>query len=427
MSETKQAIQDILRLTAFFALSYAALYLFNVLIARLFLPAVYGDISIILRVLKMGSPIFIQGGIAGAVFYIPEYLKKRYYPTLLGYIHWSTKRILFSFLFLVGLVFLTFFMVYLPPEYVAYDHPVWFALGLVPLFSIMLWLASLLKSIKFFSVASFLSEAFFYILTCLLLLLIVKWMGYATLAAAVLAIAGASLIIILLELVLLFIYSPSINFKQPKVYEEKEWRKRSLVLLGSGVLNQIIPSIDLFMTEVMSVQQVDVGIIAAIIVIAGIMWQINAPIVTVMKVYVAEYRDDLTKLQSMVHRINFVKLLINTTVFVLLLVFYRQILGHFGSEFLRGASVLRDWLIVSYICSFMRLADAFLVQTEHVGLFNWVQIISILSSIVLGVLLIPHYGLVGVLWTFSIVTFSARVLKIIIVKRELRVKLLFVL
>lgn len=425
MGQISKTVRSALSLYFFLLLAYFSHYALNLVVAQYFSPIIYGDFSIVLRVLLIAAPVFLQGGNLALIVFVPNYLKNKFFPELRGYLRWTSKNIFYSFLIALFAAGIALLMVYLPFRFHELNHIVWYSLWLVPLFAIMTWLGSLMRAIKLYIQASLTYGTLFAGLATLLILFIFRSTGIASLPLLIYVIAFSCLIVILVQLVILFLYFPREGLGDEIVKKDDVWRKKSMNLLLVGLLGAATGSIDLILLELLAPQESDVGLFSAIMVIVEFVYLIITPFNVVLSVEISENMDNLGVLQKTVNHMNVNKVIFATLIFFTIFYFRFELLGHFGPEYLRASGPLVVVLLTACFCILTSSSKPFLMQTDETHYLIKTELIDLVGSVVLGIFLIPHFGLYGVAIGAAVVIVIARVMRVIRVRKVFGIKSFF--
>lgn len=385
-------------------LSYALLYIFNVLLARNLSTALYGDFSIIIYAINFVIPFSIIGAGTSLLYYLPLYHSQSNYGLFLGFIKWiktiffRSSVILVVFGFILAVVSFSF-KKYIPAKF--YElHPIVFSIWLVPLAALTLILSGMLQSLKRLYSSVIPSKIIYYALVSLLIICFSLFYKNINAYQVILSIGIAYMATIAVLGGIIVRSFPKYILKVKPIYKKKLWYKVSIKMTMNTIVYAGIYIIDLVMLEILGKHESDVGMLAAILVIIGLINMISLAIGVAVKPIISPllHQNDFLKLQHLVNVMMYVKMTLALILYAVIVVFGKSILNFFQPSFVNAYGPLVIASTGMFIKIMGDIANNLLLYGNHPILSATIALIQIFIVILLDIILIPIYHIVGATW-----------------------------
>jgi len=109
-------------------------------------------------------------------------------------------------------------------------------------------------------------------------------------------------------------------------------------------------------------------------------------------------KKDTEQLQAVASFSARLQLLISTPIFILMVIFAKNLLAVFGEEFVEAYGVLVVLLVANYISVLTGSVGWLLKMTGNEAVHKNVILTSMIISVVIGVILVPVFGAIGAAW-----------------------------
>ena len=418
-------------------LSYIATYVLNLYLANILKPRLYGDIAIVFQLLLFSMPFALLGTEMSMMHYLPKYFEEKAYPLASGFLRWNLRLFIWTTIAVLGLGFVgaiiaTIFDALGHHSFDEY-HIVIFSFWLVPLYALIVLLATVLQSLhKTYLSAIFRGFAvtFLILLNIALFLRIFEstWIGdYRRPESIVLCMAIAYVLIIIAQIFIVYRKLPKEVFTAKPHYQNKRWTLHSVEMLGSAIGYTALGAIQIMMLEFFHVSEDAVGYFAAILVIASSLMVFGLAVDTLVNPLIsAIIHKNKTHLQSIIDIVNIFKLAPAILLFIVIIIFGHSLLRHFGKSFVE---VYPDLLVLTLgyfagVC--FNSAMPLLLYSDHHMINFKISLAQLAFILIVGSILIPLMGISGAAWSLSLTIILAGCIRTYYVHKFLDIKVLFV-
>lgn len=388
--------------------SFLCSYGLNVSVARFFSATLFGDFALTLSVLGVLFPLVTWGGHIGMVRFVSKYLAQNECGMAYQYMRWAIKIFL---LFSLVVLFATLLFTWLSSTlfnhtfFYAHHHLLMYALWLTPIAAAVFMLCGMLAALKY----GFLSTIgqnglryFFLLVFVLLLANIFPHHGVLTLFTAI----GLGVVVqlIVVALVLLWAWQRSCFRWQAfrvrgsaSAEDQRTWFCFGRTACFQSMIGFAAAAVMLAWLEWMGKSPEEVGYLAAFMAINGVIYVLNQSLGMVMQSMVARHAslDERVGLQRQAGIIQAISLAVNVVLGAVIIVYGRFFLGHFGVQYLHLLPLLRWYLLLHVIASYLVVAKTFCFL---MGYQDWVLRITVgrlLCFVVVGGLAVHHAGFEG--------------------------------
>ncbi|GAB4190134.1 MAG: hypothetical protein Tsb0015_11100 [Simkaniaceae bacterium] len=417
--------------------SYLATFGLNVYLARLLKPKEYGDISVIFQLLVFFAPFALLGTEISLLRFIPKYLRKKEYGKISGFLRWNAKIFLYMSLgILLCGVAINIISYYLDKHNIhSLDqyHLIFFSYWLIPLYALLVLTANFLQSIRSY----YLSATFngflvsFFIIAAILLFLPYfenTWIGsYQRKYSIVLCIGISYLIICIAELFTLLKKLPKEVFQADPSYEKRKWFRSSTHMMLSTVIFAGLSAVDIVMLDILAKNEAIVGQFAAIFTISSSLMVFSTAVDMIVNPIISPSiaHEDTKHLQITLHLMNVFKSIPIFFLFILLLIFGKDLLEHFGKGFAEGYPSLIIMVLgfVWGIC--FNSSGPLLLYSHHERLNFFISFGQLLFIILMDIPMIRLLGLMGAVIVLSLSIVLSSILRTYFCHRFLGIKVFF--
>ena len=388
-------------------LSYVATYGLNFYLAKMLEPADYGNIAVVLQILAFSVPVVLMGSEIALVRYIPRYEAEGKYELISGFLIWM-RRIFIRVS--VGIVLIgTILMIILAifgrgdSHWLERFHIVLYAYWVIPLFAGAKLLSQIFQVIR----RPYLSTAFAGVALTLLILGMIgvftplfesSWVGnYRTTFSVLLCIGIACVLTIALELFLLKKCMPAKFYKAKPEFHAKHWSNTAFAMMSSTVAFGALTAIDIIMLEILGKNEAQVAHFAAISVIATALGVFASAVGVLVNPMISPCieSDNHKHLQSVLHVMNFFKSAPGLIIAVLAVVFGKDLLHHFGPDYVDAYPALVMMTIGFFVGLCFSSSGPLLIYSHHHRLNMQISIGQLAFIVLMDLIFIPDYGLDG--------------------------------
>lgn len=380
-------------------------YFLNVVLARLLSAEAYGDAAIVLKAISVAVPVILLGTSQSVFIIVPELMKHRLSSYFHGFLRWDLRIFIRACIIVATVGFLLLIVMYLleqtpyaPKE--AY-HPVFFAIWLLPLAALNLFLANLMQAMNYY-ISSLITSYGFFAIAALFSILSLWWFDNITIYHVLIILGISYFVVIALQISTL--RQELIQYvRQTKPrFTRNLWRKMSFDMMWDSLLLVGLHTLDLIMLELLGAREFEVGIFAAILVITNFLLVVSQSseiyFLNKIRVLVKESRfKDLQHLLNDTHKFQ-IPLVTVTLLFVIF--FGKHLLSHFNALFVLGYPELVVVAIGQAILSYFILSPSVLLYSGLDSHMLKVKLFTILLAIVMNSILIPHYQMMGAAISF---------------------------
>ena len=400
-------IQYTLFASVLFLAVYGINYQISIWLAHWLGAESFGDFSAARSTISFCASLVLLGYDSAILNFIPQYLAKKDLNRVYGYLRYGVTIILIiataiifisTLLNIFAIPALRLHPIHIPKlPFISY-HPVFSVLWIVPIYGINIYISKLLRSINhifssllllqlgspFLLAAGMFTLKFFHGIDVNLGLYIFGW---------------SSLLLLLIQLCMAFLYLPHKIFLTQPIYEKAAWLHTALELLSSSLLMTICFSSSIIILEIFGYNEGTVGIYAAVFTITSIYLlfpqmtgQIFVPMLRTA-INAGRYRKIWILLSSSI----VTNLIVIATISLILYHLRHMLLNHFGPIFgsQQGQQVFNIALL-TYIISmpFYPLWPAIQYSNERKTML---YILGIIAAIYLvsSITLVIYYDMLG--------------------------------
>ena len=428
-SHWKKLISHSILAISIIIFGYICRYLANVLLARYLHAEAYGDFSVIFNIMLFGAIGLLLGMDDATLKFIPEYIADKKWRYVAGYLKRNTIIIKLTSLISIFLGMLATFILFLfiRTGYTILNiyYPYALTLWIIPLLAIITFQTKLLRSLRYLTWSLLFYNVFPYILFALGIILAIQTHTEITLLRSVLIFGIGLLLVSIAQYSFIKIALPQEIRSHEPMFLNKRWFTVSIHLMISNLVFVGISSIDLIILEILGHSEVEVGIFAAILVIANSMLLINISINIIISPLIAILAKRKAQLQSLANMTNWLLTFPTLIMAILIIAFGKTLLSHFGHDFSQGYYVL-----VIVICGYVvaistNLSSVLLKYTEHQRATVNINMLALLIMIVIELFSVPRYGFYGAAIGLAVARCLICILNIYTAKNFLKMRSFF--
>jgi len=225
---------------------------------------------------------------------------------------------------------------------------------------------------------------------------------------------------ILIVFILELIFTGKIKNTNLNDYPTRKLLKLSIPMMLSGTILFLLNWTDIFMLGAM-VSSKEVGIYNAAFKIAslGLIVIMVFNVVIGPKIAELHNKNDLISLKKIVIRTTQLITLLTIPIFIILIIFRKEILSFFGSDFILGEVSLIILSISVLINAVSGNIDQVLNMTDHQKLMKNITIVCLIENVILNFILIPKYGINGAAMASLLTSISLNLISIYFIKKKL--------
>lgn len=404
-------------------------YLFNVFAARYLPTSVYGDLFLAIKILNIIGPILLLGSNASAKKFLSVYIAEKDFASAANYIGWNFRLLGFSSLiFFMLLLFFYFTIITLDHYHIKLlntYHLVIYMLWVSPLFSTSSMFVSLLFSNKNYYTGAVFNSLIRYILMIGSFLICVNLISKTVNNFELVSIIfSAFFLLTILEGVATFIYMPSLlKAGIKKIFsitkEADAWKKTASYVLSNSIVFMFLGVTDLLIVAIFAKDKDQIGYYSTCLMISGVIWFVSESIQQFLKPQVGFYFKNLNLLgvQKILNITALLQVLTCGAFFILITVFSKIFLGHFGPQYLQASGTLFILAAASFIVSISRIGITLLVYCDKENILLIANVVTLITVIVLGGFLTHLYGMNGAALAYFIAISCKSIFVVIMVRR----------
>ncbi|MCK4607932.1 MAG: hypothetical protein KAT71_00465 [Gammaproteobacteria bacterium] len=370
-------------------LAYGANFGLNIILARLLSMQAYGNFSVIKEVLMLTSLLLLQGSDLAALKFVPEYVTKKEWSLLKGYLSHNLANFA-----RVTLIVLAFVVIIGVTPYVSFG--LMLIVGLLALlFAQSNYVAFVLRGLQriFLSALIFdLGVPLLFGIACGFLLL-----AYQHSTLNLVLDWYAVILVVLISLGCWFLWSTIARYvlDTKSTRQQKFWNKTSWQLMLSKFVLTLLFSSEIILLKLFGHNADDVGIFGAILTIGSLYWLIFNAVTYVLSPLISPHAKDKAKLKAMFKSSTVILLVLVVMLSIVLIIFRTPMLNHFGPNYVKGSLALIIVMVGFAFTVVLGLPWYFIGLTgQQHRLVMPVTIVAILSIIVTS-LLAHFFNLLG--------------------------------
>lgn len=418
-------------------LSYFATYALNLYLANLLKPELYGNISIVFQILLFTMPFALLGTELSMMHFLPKYFHDHEYELASGFIRWNFRLFAQVSVVVLALGGVILALVLTLEEFgfttLANYNIMVYAFWLIPLFALIVLLATLLQTIgRFYLATSFRGFALSFMILLNVFLFLhffeTSWVGaYRKTVSLIICLGIAYLLIIGLEIYFLYKNLPKKIYKVKPHFQKKHWMRYSVEMLGSFLGYTALAALEILFLQIFGGEAADVGHFASILVISSSLMVLALAVDMFINPLISSLVDkNRLHLQSVLDIVNLFKLVPATLLLLVIIFFGETLLSHFGKSF-EGAYPALLVLAIGYFYGLtLNSAVPLLLYSGHHRLNFKLSIVQFFFMLILSAILIPSYGLEGAAISLSTTIVFAGSMRLLFVRKYLDIKLLFI-
>lgn len=418
--------------------SYLATYILNVFLANLLDPAGYGTISVVFQLLAFFSPFALLGTELSVLRFLPEYIQQERYDYVAGFVRWSLKTFVMTSItiLLLGGSLVCFLSILSDLHLIGFDkyNIVIYAFWLIPLFAFVVYLTNVFQALRrYFLSASFggfgLTLLIILVTTLLIAFFDNTWIGnYEKRFSILLCIGIASILVIIGQCLMIRRFLPENFFSIKPKYHAHKWLRNSYEMMSSTIVFASLSAIDIMMLSFLGKNGEQVGHFAALFVITSSVVIFSTAVDTIINPLIApsmKEKDGHTHLQSILHILNIFKVIPTVLLSLVIILFGRELLAHFGPGFTEAYPALQVMLVGFVIGQFLNSSGPLLLYSGHQNLSFKISLIQLLSILVLDCIFIPLFQLDGAVWILSLSIIGSSIVRTFYCHCYVKIKVFF--
>ena len=397
---------------------YAAVYIFNVGLARLLSAEDYGDYKVAETFISLVSIPVLMGGASAAMKFLPNAVKESNLELIWQY----TRFYLITTLVLsIGLVLITLSIstYFLDDSGFAHHHPIVYATGIVPILAFTRQVGSVFQANNLVHMTIFPRWVCYPILKLILVIALYFLIGKITDSLAIMT----AFIALLLILFYLLFKARALGLLQVKPIRNPTpplvWLKVSILIMMVLLFEKAFNKVDIYMIEIYGSEN-GVGNYAVTQITCSVLLAIQTSLMIIysplMTPAVKQGMDEVRKLNGT----GFRNMLVFSAPFCLFFFLFPEIaLSIFGHDEPDAIKTLQI-LVPGYLsCVLYVMPYSWLQYTGREKGVATVMLTSLLLSIILNLLLIPEYGIQGAAFATSCMFFLTFITLTIMLKKHL--------
>ncbi|MCK4869794.1 MAG: polysaccharide biosynthesis C-terminal domain-containing protein [Gammaproteobacteria bacterium] len=383
-------------------ISFVARYGVNVLLANHLKAEAYGDYAAMINVVFFAGTVLLLGSDEAALRFIPEYVYKRDWARVSGYIKHHLKLILLISVVVVTVMFLIATVLYLLSRVgvgTFFDyHPILFAIWFAPMFALIVFQAKLLRSLHKVAWSLLTFKILPFLLMAFGIFLFTSKGSILTMYQALMVYGTGLFVVVITQFILLLAALPyEVDFSQAE-YQKRKWFAVSTAIMFASLIFAGVTTVDLLLLELLGPNEAQVGILAAVLTISsGVLTMplaLNAVIAQRVRVLVR--RQNHVYLQKYANICNYIIVPPIILVAIAIIVYGKALLGHFGQAFVAGYDVLIFVILILGILSMLTAFGRPLLQYSgrHRQLV-YANVVALIVMVVVDIVTMPFYGIYG--------------------------------
>ncbi len=418
-------------------ISYVVTYCFNVYLARLLSPKDYGNISVALQLLVFFVPFALLGTEISVLRYIPKYLRAYDLQKASGFLQWIVKVFFLGalFIFFAGILFNTAMHIlgkYYPFAREA-SHIIFFSFWLIPLYAFVVLAANLLQALRSYYFSAAFSGFVLYAIMSLLIFIFVSLMDLSQIRfkdvkyVVIICIGSSYVLVAGLEVAVLLKKLPREIYQIKAVFEKSLWLKSSLHMMLSTIIFAGLSAIDIFMLDLIAKNQAVVGHFAAIFTIASSLMIFSGAVDMIVNPIISPSvsSGDTSHLQTTLHLLNIIKVILIGCIFTLLVIFGKNLLSHFGNDFVDSYPSLLIILAGFVWEIFYHSSGPLLLYSNRERLSFVISLSQLIFIIVLDIPMIHYFGLKGAVSVLSLSIIISSLVRTYFCHKYLKIRVFF--
>lgn len=413
-------------------------YILNIFLARHFSAAYYGDFSIAIKILFLGSTFMLLGTDISANRFFSTYLHREQQKKVSAYLHWNLVFISRAFLISIVLGLTLFFIM------TFFHHMGWKDFASYHLAVYMLWITPLAgmtflyysyliaggkNKVSTFIVKigrSLLFFSFFFIALVFLNTPVTDFLVIIVISLSLFIMITIQAWFLRKKLGSLFFTSITSSVKASKA-DATEWKKVALRLAFISIIYLIISTTDLLIVEIISPNEPDVGYYAAILIISSFIFIFSVAAYQTISPIVARSLatpQGVKDLKSKLRITNCLFFILNIPTVFILIIFGRTFLAHFGQQYLHIDNVLNVSIAAMFILSCAAAPAMLLINGGGEKVLNFIYMCQLALLIIFGTTFTYFFGIMGMAIATLIAASAKTILSLVMVRRKLHIKAL---
>jgi len=424
--------QDNLRYVVIVLIGYVLNYGLHTLLARYLPPHEYGDFSVMLTTLGI-IVLIIQFGTGGTILKnLSASLAIKDYAATKSYIFWHSKLItilsIISVIVGFALMVLLFILDTFKYTQLDYLHPITLVFFLAPA-AVFLNLCNAILLAKKRTFASLIPDKIFRNILIIFVLGIFIAIG-AQIGAhdALLAFAVSLILLLIFQLYKLKDFYASVIKTNSRVTIDNKWRSQSVKFFFVTILNASSYIAGMLLLELFGNDEADVGIYAAIYIIFSLMG-LFVMVLDKMKypTIVALYQKKNSQaIQALINRLLVFKILLCMPIYIIIIVFGKNLLGLFNPLFVNGYLALIIMVSAYFFTLFDFMSKGVLSYCNEQTLNTRIRAIEVAYSIIVTAVLVYNYQLSGLAIAFASKLLLFSIVRLYFVRKHLGLKCCYV-
>lgn len=403
-------------------------YILNSFIARNLSQAEYGDFKFAISIAQILATLALLGGGDAIPRFIPNYVKESKWDFFKGYIqHYLIILILTSIIFVCisGLITynaMTFLNIEL--SVIKNYHPVSYMIFLVPFMALSFLLLKVIECIGKQRISRIPDAIISPIITFAFVLFIVRADIDLGNHLIFLGIFCAMMVVVIIDVYIISYNIPDTVFRKKPGFDAKAWDSVAIPLMLSSFVTYTLTNVEIIALEIIPGLENKVGIFAVISVIYGSIFLIIQAVKAVINPFIAPLVKERKRirLQKIYNQSLAVIGIINLVICIIVVIWGKKLLGHFGPEYVPYYNLLIIMIISGSILSPLQMVIPFLSYSGNEKTMLKINITGLLASIVLAITLICLFGLKGAVFVKIFGTFVVLVINALLLKKTLKIK-----
>lgn len=411
---------------------FFANYLANALLGRLLDAEEFGNFMVVVSAVQLGATLFLLGADSAILKFFPEYLSQNDLQHAHGYIRRLINLFAFAAVVLIvfNLIFVSVKDALIEYHVLSGDHILFSNFWLIIILSAVILLSKLLRSLRSIVLSSMSTYFLVQIILFLSVYGVYKFLGAITVKHAVWLYFASLAISMIIQISALRSLLPTYVFKTQPAYRNNEWLEVSLQLMVSGFIAVSIESVGLLALKIFCSNEKEVGILGAILTIAGSFWVVYRAVSTVFSPLISPciQRNDQAQSQHLLNSCMSIMLVCTSLLLIIIIIFGKQFLNHFGANFVSGYSSL---ILVSaslvFVVSVSGVNRMFLQFSNNQGPLLYAMMVIIVFSVIINCIAARTWGLPGSALAIVITNTSLGIASMALVKLKMKLKPFFII
>jgi O-antigen/teichoic acid export membrane protein len=177
----------------------------------------------------------------------------------------------------------------------------------------------------------------------------------------------------------------------------KLWKNTALHVFSNSIIFMILSIADLLVVAIFVKDPNQLGYYSTCLMISGIIWFVSESIQQFIKPQIAYLFENKNTsiLQHLLNTTSLLQLIFCGSIFIIITLFLKFFLGHFGPQYLQAELTLFILSLASFIVSLSRTGITVLVYCGNEKQLIKINALTLVIVAVFGSILTHYYGMIG--------------------------------